>query len=135
MIDIAMGRAAVRGLEGRVHYEVGDFVALHAALPEADITLLDRVVCCDARPKEMLAAAARRTRRAIALVFPRKHFLGELLTALWNFGFWLVRSDFRSYVHDPAALDRWLRADGLHRSFEHRTLLWHAWVYVFDARP
>jgi hypothetical protein len=34
------------GVQGKARYVLGDFVTLADLLPEADITLLGKVVCC-----------------------------------------------------------------------------------------
>ena len=130
MLERARERAGTLGLDDRVEYRLGDFVLLHTELDPADLVLLDKVVCCYPEPKALLDAVARRTRGALALVYPRRHWLGRLGNVLWNFAFWLFGSEFRGYMHDPAALHRWLEQRGLRRVFGRDTLMWHAQVYV-----
>jgi hypothetical protein len=42
----------------------------------------------------------------------------------------LIRCGFRAYVHDPAAIDRWLTDAGFDRVFEDRTFVWLTRVYA-----
>ena len=133
MLDHARRRATEHELDERVSYELGDFVETQACFDPADITLLDKVVCCYPAPKELLEASVAKTRVAIALTFPCKHPLGILFTAVWNLGFWLLGSDFRSFVHEPSLIRQWLKENGLRQSYSRNTYWWHSEVYVLDA--
>ena len=132
MLDHARERARGMALQNRVEYRLGDFVEMEAELDPADLTLLDKVVCCYPDAQSMLEAAARHTRVALALVYPRRHRLGLLSNRIWNFGYRVFGSDFRSYVHDPGAVHRWLEGCGLRRVFSRDNLMWHTQVYVVD---
>ena len=132
MLDYARARAGERGLTDRVEYRLGDFVELRDTIEVADITVLDKVVCCYPAPKQLLDAAADCTRRVIALTYPRKHLLSALSTLVWNLAFWVLRSDFRTFVHDPCAVRAWLEDRGLRRVVDRDTLMWHTQVYVVD---
>ena len=133
MLDYAQQRAAARHLEERVRYELGDFVETQDQFEPADITLLDKVVCCYPAPKQLLEAATSKTRVAIALTFPRRHFLGVAFNVVWNAAFWLLRSDFRSFIHEPRLIRQWLREKGLRQTFSHDTYWWHSEIYTIDA--
>ena len=130
MLDHARKRAHAMALDEKVEYRLGDFVEMEAELDAADITLLDKVVCCYPDAQEMLEAAARHTRVALALVYPRRHWLGLLSNRIWNFAYRVLGSDFRSYVHDPGSVHRWLEDGGLRRVFTRDNLMWHTQVYV-----
>ncbi len=132
MLDHARERARTMALQERVEYRLGDFVELEAELDAADFTLLDKVVCCYPDARGMLEAAARRTRVALALVYPRRHWASLLTNRIWNLGYRLFGSDFRSYVHDPGAVHRWLEGAGLRQSFSRNYLMWHTQVYVVE---
>ena len=133
MLVQARERAEQLGLAERVAYELGDFVDVHGKLEPADITLLDKVVCCYPAPKALLDAAVSRTGHAIALTYPRKRFLTKLSCWVWNLAFWLLRSHFRTFVHDPEAIEIWLRSLGLDRASAHESFMWHAEVYVLRS--
>ena len=132
MLEHAHDRARTLDLDDRVEYRLGDFVEMEAELDPADLTLLDKVVCCYPDAEGMLRAAARHTRVALALVYPRRHWLGRLSNRVWNFGYRVFGSEFRSYVHDPAAVHRWLESVGMRRSFSRDNLMWHTQVYVVE---
>ena len=65
--------------------------------------------------------------------YPRKHLLGVLWNALFNFGFWLIRSDFRGFTHEPRLIRGWLEDKGLRESFSRDTFFWHTQVYLFTG--
>jgi hypothetical protein len=77
-----------------------------------------------------MAAAIACTRNAIALTYPRDHLASRLFNHMWNFGFWLFRSDFRGFVHDPRLVQQLLENSGFHRVFNHDSSMWHTQVYV-----
>ena len=74
-----------------------------------------------------------RIRDAIALTYPRKHLIGEIFNHIWNFGFFLFRSDFRGFVHDPQLVQQLIETRGFHRVFNHDSMMWHTQVYVSDS--
>jgi 2-polyprenyl-3-methyl-5-hydroxy-6-metoxy-1,4-benzoquinol methylase len=129
-LEFAQSRASERQLDQRTEYKLGDIVEMSDTLDPVDITVMDKVVCCYPAPKELIEAAMTHTRGAIALTYPRKHFFSELSNHLWNFGFWLFRSDFRSFVHDPLLVQRSIEAFGFHRVFNHDSSMWHTQVYT-----
>ena len=92
------------GLREKVDYRVGDFAREAESVPEADVVILHRVVCCYPDMPQLVAAAAGRARRLMALSFPRATWYMRLFEKLMNFGLWVVRSGFRIYVHPPEAI-------------------------------
>ena len=132
MLEHARDRARALALDDKVEYRHGDFVEMESELDPADLTLLDKVVCCYPDAEGMLGAAARHTRVALALVYPRRHWLGLLSNRIWNLGYRVFGSEFRSYVHDPGALHRWLEGAGLRRVFSRDNLMWHTQVYLVE---
>jgi len=130
MLEYAEIRAKERQLDARTEYKLGDFVEMSDTLEAADITVMDKVVCCYPAPKELLGAAMACTRGAIALTYPRKNFMSKLSNHLWNFGFWLFRSDFRGFVHDPQLVQQSIEERGFHRIFNHNSAMWHTQVYA-----
>lgn len=65
-------RALLRehGLEERVDRRIGDFVG-EPNVPAADVVVLHKVVCCYPEGAALMRAAAARTRRVLAVTFPR----------------------------------------------------------------
>ena len=130
MLQLAESRAKEHKLEQRTQYRLGDFVEMSESLDTVDVTVLDKVVCCYPAPKELIRATLDCTSRAIALTYPRKHLLGEIYNKIWNFGYWLFRSDFRSFIHEPQLVQESIEAGGFKRAFDRDSLMWHTQVYI-----
>src|SRR5438067_12176848 len=59
------------GLEQRVEWRYGDIVANPELAGPADLVVMHRVVCCYPNMPGLVGAAADKTRRSLALSFPR----------------------------------------------------------------
>ncbi len=130
MVAEAEALAESQGLGERVRYLVGDFLELADRIEPADIVLLDKVICCYPDADALLAQAAAKARRAIALTYPRRHWLSRLLHAAFNRLLAWLGSDFRTYLHDPLQVERRLRALGWEKAVEDKTLLWLTQIFV-----
>ena len=129
MLDEARRWAGERGLAERTRYVVGDFVELSDELERVDLTLLDKVVCCYPDADTLVHTSLEKTRRVYALTYPRRRWLTRFSMAAGSFGMWLVRSDFRTYVHDPAVIRSWIERAGFRRRHLARTAFWLIEVY------
>jgi 2-polyprenyl-3-methyl-5-hydroxy-6-metoxy-1,4-benzoquinol methylase len=132
LLEEARRAARQAGLDARTDYRPGDFVQLANEIPAADITILDKVVCCYPEPERLLAAALNRTRRVLALSYPRDRLLTRTGVVLMSALLRLTGCRFRPYVHDPAAIERWITAGGFQRRYSTRTYAWLTDVYVRD---
>lgn len=130
MLSEARAGAGERGLGGRVNYIEGDFMELDENLETADVCLLDKVVCCYPDARGLVEKSLAKTRRVYALTYPRDRRLVRFGTLAWNCVLWLLRSDFRSFVHDPVQIEGWIVAEGLEKRFEGQTTAWLSQVYV-----
>lgn len=124
--------AESQGLLEKTHYRLGDFVELSNRLEPADIIILDKVVCCYPDAELLVATSLDKTTAVIALTYPRKHLATRAYIGLYNGFFWLIRTTFRNYIHDPAQIEAWIEDRGFKKVFEDETLLWLTQVY---ARP
>jgi SAM-dependent methyltransferase len=118
--------------EDRLRLQLGDAVELRDDVPAADVVTLDKVVCCYVDMESLLAIAASRARRLVALVYPRDDWWVRALVACGNFALRLRGSAFRSYVHRNADIEAALRRSGLARRTLRRGPFWI--VAVFE-RP
>jgi len=101
------------GVRDRVDYRVGDFAREAESVPEADVVVLHRVVCCYPDMPQLVTAAAQHARRLLALSFPTGAWYMRLAQHFMNFGMWITRSGFRFYVHPPQAILDTAAAAGL----------------------
>jgi 2-polyprenyl-3-methyl-5-hydroxy-6-metoxy-1,4-benzoquinol methylase len=123
-LDVSEAEAERRGHRPRVTFAHGDFHALAAAMPAADVVTLDRVVCCDPDFAGLLAAAADHARHVVALTYPHERWYTRLFVAAVNGLRRLRRVPFRAYIHPAAAMTAVLEARGLHRRWSGGTIVW-----------
>ena len=80
----------------------------------------------------VLETSLDKTTAVIALTYPRNHLAARAYIGLYNGFFWLIRTTFRNYIHDPEQIEAWIADRGFKKVFEDETLLWLTQVY---ARP
>lgn len=131
-IEVARREAASAGHADRVQFVHGDFRVVAASLDPADVVTLDRVVCCDPDFASLLPLAADRARQTLGLSFPRDRWYVRFFVYVSNVWRRVRGSDFRVYVHSPAAMDALLRRLGLHRTQTDGTLVWAIEVWERD---
>jgi hypothetical protein len=116
-------------LTDRVERQLGDFVAESDQVDPADIVVLNRVVCCYPRMREMMEAAVAKTERFLALTFPRERWFMKATIAVGNL-WWALRScGFRAFVHPVDDIESVARDAGLEIAHRDRTIGWHAVVF------
>lgn len=130
MLREAQAFADEQGLVDRVDYRVGDFVTLAPDLPTADVTVLDKVVCCYPDAQSLIQRSLDKTQRVYALTYPRDRRFNRIGVVLMRILLWLVRSSFRNYVHKPSAIEEWIAAAGFTKRYETQTFIWLTQVYT-----
>ena len=130
MIEEAQQWARERQLDDRVQYLQGDFMELDHQLPIADVTVLDKVVCCYPDADGLVHRSLARTGRVYALTYPRDRWYVRAAVALAAASLRLVGSAFRPYVHDPGQIERWIEAAGFRKSYQNHTPIWLTQVFT-----
>lgn len=130
MLQRARALAVENGLQDRTRYLHGDFVALSDRVGSADITILDRVICCYPDATALLEHSLPRTHAACALTYPRIHLFNRIGVALGSALMWLLRIDFRNYLHSPQHIEQLMARHGFSKAFEDHTALWLTQVFV-----
>lgn len=135
MLEEARAAAVAENLDERVRYVEGDFVSLAPEVEPADVVVLDKVICCYPDVRQLVPLSLARAAHVYAFTLPRNRLINRLGVRVMGFLFWLVRSPFRNYVHDPEMIDGWIVAAGFRRTYEGQTLLWLTRVYRRDIVP
>jgi len=129
MLEQAKKFSGQRSLQTKTSYILGDFVQKAAEIETADITLLDKVVCCYDDVETLVRKSAEKTRRIYAFSHPRQSFLMKALfktqIAFCN----LFRSSFRPYWHDWAWVRGLVAGQGFQLVYENATIAWQVAVY------
>jgi len=129
MLKEAGDWAAEKGLAGRTEYLQGDFIELLDQVQPAEVTILDKVVCCYPFAELLLNSATAKTERVIALTYPRKRWFIQWLIALMAVGLKIAGSDFRAYVHNPDDIEHWISEAGFKKTYQRQTAIWLSQVY------
>ena len=126
--------AEQRGLKEKTRYLEGDFINLAPELSKADITLLDKVVCCYPDAKLLVGSSMAKTKHLYALVYPRNRWYTRLAVGFAAVMMRLFRSNFRPYVHDPIQIEAWIAEYGFKKQFAAQGLIWLTQIYQSSSR-
>jgi magnesium-protoporphyrin O-methyltransferase len=126
----ARAEAERRDHTSRVTFVHADFTDVADGLPEADIVTLDRVVCCYPDFHRLLTAAALKSRRVLAMTYPRETWYTRVALSLEN-ALQKLRGDrFRGFLHPIREMDGLLKDSGMARVFLKRLMVWELAVYT-----
>ncbi len=132
MICEAQKWAYERDLDDRTAYIEGDFMELVDTVNYADVTVLDKVVCCYPDADGLVHASIGKTKRVYALTYPRNRWYVRMVMGMTAWVMKIMRSDFRSYVHDPELIEKWISNAGFDKLYQNNSLVWLTQVYVKD---
>lgn len=133
MIEEARRWAEERTLTDRTDYVEGDFMEISESLPDADVTLLDKVVCCYPDADGLVHSSLSKTGRVYALTYPRDRWYVRVMMGFVALAMKIVRSDFRPYVHDPERIEKWITEAGFDKLYQNNNMVWLTQVYVNPA--
>lgn len=131
-IAAAKAEAARQGLADRITCQQGDFVALAADIPAADIVTLDRVICCYPDMPALVGQSATKATKLYGAVYPRDLWWVRALRNIGNPILRLMRVPIRLFIYRTAAVDAVIRGSGLVPRFHRNAGYWQVVVY---ARP
>lgn len=129
MLDIARREAQADGLAERTSYSQGDFTLIADQLPDADVTILDKVICYPDW-EGLLARSLAKTRRLYAFTIPRDRALTRIGLAAMRWGLGRAGCCYRPFIHDLEKIADRLIASGFHHIHEARTATWVTQVYA-----
>ena len=128
-LKAAEGEAVRREQSDRIRCVPGDFVAIADSLAAADVVTMHRVICCYPNHTALLQRAADHTRRVLGFSYPRDRWFVRWWLALENRWRRLTGSDFRTFVHSPAAMEEIVVQGGFRRLSRRLTLVWSIDLY------
>jgi hypothetical protein len=112
------------GFEDRIERRIVDFAEAAEQLPEADVVVMHRVVCCYPDGESLVAAAAGRARHLLAFSFPRRTWWIRLGASAANVVFAARRMEYRAYIHRPERLLAAAEDAGLAAVWDRQDTLW-----------
>jgi magnesium-protoporphyrin O-methyltransferase len=125
----ARGEAARAGRADRLEIVDGDFVALAATLPPADVVTMNRVVCCYPDFRALLGNALDHAERVFALSYPKDRWYIRAFVWFANAARRVAGRTFRAFVHDAAAMHALAEGRGFRRDGRRDTLVWQIEVW------
>ena len=129
MLDGAKALSKELGMETRTEYILGDFVQLNGKITQADITILDKVVCCYEDVNTLLDKSLAKTRNIYALSFPKSNTFNKLFFAIPITLGKLLRWSFHPYWHDWGAIVNRIQAAGFKQTYKNATFVWDVRVF------
>lgn len=128
-LKVAAEEARRRGHSEEVKFIHADFTDVAPDLPQADVVTMDRVVCCYPDFRRLLGAAAGKSRKAIALTYPRETWYMRIGVRVVNFFQWLSRDPFRAFLHPIHEMESLLNKEGLKKVSVRRLFVWEMALY------
>ena len=133
-VEAATSLAERLGLQDSVEYRVGDFAEQATSAEDADIVLLDRVICCYPDMKALVAASGRHTKRLCLLTYPRRTWGARAFASMANLLQAVLRKKFRVFVHHPQEVSAMLASQGLTRIFQDTAGFLGVWEFAVYQR-
>lgn len=130
MLKEAQQWADEKGLTDRVQYIQGDFIELLDQVEPAEVTILDKVVCCYPHAELLINSSTKKTNRVYALTYPRNRWFIKVAIEIMAFFLKLGGSDFRAFVHNPDDIERWVLEAGFKKTYQDQTFIWLSQVYT-----
>jgi predicted TPR repeat methyltransferase len=125
----AASNANEMGLAERVEYQLGDFALLSEQATEADLVLMDRVVCCYPELEGLLVTAIDKSKQYLVLSYPRDSQLVRLYYRWRALVKSIQRSAFRLYYHEPTRIRELALEGGLELVDQAQEDFWQIDVY------
>jgi hypothetical protein len=113
-----------RGFGDRVERRLGDFVREAAAIPAADVVVMNRVVCCYPDADALVGAAADHAQRYLVMTFPVDRWWIRAGLAAANALLAVRGSTFRGYVHTTRTVLSAAQGRGMRPAEQRRGLIW-----------
>lgn len=129
MIAQARKFAGEMGLTDKISYVHGDFVDLAGGLPNADITVLDKVVCCYENLDLLLERSTEKTKDLYSISHPRETLFVEMSFRVQIFLLKLFRASFHPFWHDWRRMKEAIVARGFRPIYEKPTFIWNVVVF------
>jgi magnesium-protoporphyrin O-methyltransferase len=132
MIEGAKQLSGELGFSERTEYHLGDFVQMNGVIEQADITVLDKVVCCYEDVDALLQKSLAKTRHIYALSFPKPNVLVKVVIHIPILLGKAFRWSFRPYWHDWNELVHTIQENGFLQTYQNSTVFWS--LYVFEKK-
>jgi len=112
-----------------ITYYSGNYVELAREAGKADITTLDKVICCFEDMESLVQLSIQNTNKLYGLIYPVERWWTKLVSRVANVMFGLIGNDFSVHIHSEAAIDKLIRENGFQRRYYYKNPLWQVILY------
>ena len=112
------------GLESRVERQVMDFAEADGAVDDADIVIMNRVICCYPDMPKLAGAAADHTREVLVMSYPKETWWTRFGLRFGNLGLRAARREFQVFLHPPKKIIATSEQHGLRTVLNRAGLFW-----------
>jgi magnesium-protoporphyrin O-methyltransferase len=130
MLEIARAGALAEGLAARTDYLQGDFTQMADQVGEADVVILDKVICCYPDWLALVDRSLGKARRCYALTIPRDRALTRAAIEAMRWGLRGMGCCYQPFIHGPEEIDGRIRSGGFRLLDEALTPLWLTRTYT-----
>jgi 2-polyprenyl-3-methyl-5-hydroxy-6-metoxy-1,4-benzoquinol methylase len=116
---------AASGMADRVDRRFLDIATAPDEVETCDVVVLHRVVCCYPDYRRLLRAAAGRARRAVIFSHPGNALWTRVASRALNALYTVTGNPYRSFAHDPRAMEDVLVHHGFAPRYRERSGPWH----------
>src|SRR5216683_5153184 len=120
----AVGLLGDSGLADRAERKIMDFAEAGNEVEAADVVVMNRVICCYPDMPKLAGAAAEHAKDMLVMSFPNERWWTQLGLSFANFGFRVIRLQFRVFLHPPELIEAAVQQHGFRTRFNERGLLW-----------
>lgn len=122
--EVARELLGEAGLSDRVERRVMDFAQAAGQVENADVVILNRVICCYPDMPRLAGAAAEHARQLLVMSYPRRSWWTRAGLGVGNFILWLTRREFHIFVHEPRQIIATSESRGLRPILDESGVLW-----------
>ncbi len=133
MMESAQQLAKEVHVDDSIEFRFGDFEQMKDSVPRADVTILDKVLCCDSSPKTLIQYSAATAKEIYAVSFPRESFFARAFFHAGIFCAKFFKLNFVPFYHEPRDLQKWIEAQGFRSVYVRNTMLWQIFVFKRTA--
>ena len=123
------------GIGDRTSFRVADVIENPQQVQDADIVVMNRVVCCSPDGLRLTAVAAGLTRQVLAISYPRSLAILRLMQRLQEPFARLFRRRYRFYIHDARAIRTAATAAGMSLQAAGHGAFWEYAVFAMPGSP
>lgn len=128
-IEVASSYAKENELNDQANFLFGDFVDKSGEIDVADFVTLDKVVCCYPDYKSLLETALHKCNDTVVLTYPLGGPISKLVNFLSEFYLYFKNNPFRSFVHPPKEIEKFIISKGFKPIQKTISFPWHVQAY------